>query len=425
MGQTTINNSDTGLVSRNAINDNFTELYASGVADIPIWQLSNIMQGLQRIPAFFRRLDSDNPSSGGSMKSNFVIASGPDLHIQWDALTRAETFIELIKYDKRKSNFYPDDPEPMVHAMVVQGDLLAASAADKQDIKDQYDILSGIGDGYVVDLLPGLGNHDNNSSVSNAVDTVMSKAELRVSLIDPIISSVDDIVAGAGSACYYYKDYLQYDPGPETSGQFKVRVIMLDELDVSEVIDGADYEYSQNSKRNYSQAQLTWLAETALNLPDVDWHVMILGHYRLQKESDYNTSKTALHNIIDAFAQQGTVVMNDTTTDFEFSLNVDFSSINGFDGAFIGYFYGHDHIPIISKLTINGTEYNNIEIPSLQPSAAGYNRQKETGTADIFTFIVVNPDDREIKLIRYGASTDITGSELPYGDYGIDPLITY
>jgi len=417
MAQTTINNGDSGLVARNAINDNFTELYASGVANIPIWQLSNIMQGLQRIPAFFRRRDPQT-GAASAMKSNFVIGSGPDMHWDLDALDRANTFIELIKWDKRNSDI---NPEQIVHAMVVQGDFMREDP-DKQVFKDRYAELAVIGAAYAVDLLFAIGNHDMNALYGDAVDTVMSKAELRTSLIDPIIANVNNVVAGSGNANYYYKDYVQ--SGPTTSDQFKVRVIVLDENDVSQVNDGTDYTYTQNAI-NYSQAQLTWLAETALNLPDEDYHVIIFGHKLLQTASTYNTSKQAVQNIIDAFAQQGTVVMNDTTTDFEFSLNVDFSTINGFNGVFVSYFCGHDHYPIISKITINGNQYNNIEIPSLSSSSPGYTRQKETGTKDMLTFIVVDTDNKEIKLLRYGNPSNIEGDELPYGDYGIDPLITY
>ena len=188
---------------------------------------------------------------------------------------------------------------------------------------------------------------------------------------------------------------------------------------------GSDYKYTMQSATNYSQAQLTWLAETALALPSSDWHVIIFGHESLVVAADYNTSHTAVQNIIDAYAVQGTVSMNDTTEDFEFSLDIDFSVINGFDGNVIGYFYGHGHIPIIAKTTINGSQYNNIEIPSAIQSSIGYNRQLLTGASDIMTFIVVNPTDKVIYLLRYGLACDIEGDGLPFGDYGIDTAITY
>lgn len=387
-----------------------------GAVNASVPQLSNIFDGLRRIPAFFRRIDPDIPTSPGSMLSRFIIASAPDTHTQWDYLIRFKTFVNLIKDDTR---FSVIAPERMVNAVMVQGDVTTEQTTKAESLAVFAEFTDMIAD-YGVDLLACFGNHDSNSSASNTTAIVLSKAEQRAALIDPIIANVTGIVSDVlnANACYYYKDY-------EEAGAYKVRVIVLDDYDMPQDITGDSYTYTIYNGRNYSQAQLTWLAEVALAVDDADHHVMIFSHESLVVSATHNTSHTARNNLIDAFAKQGTVIMNDATADFAFTLNVDFSVINGFNGHFIGYFYGHGHVPLNDTVTINGTEYNDTEIIASGAGALGYNKQPDTGVEDAGTFIITDTGDMRLFLLRYGTPCDKDGDGLPFGDYGIDSLIHY
>ena len=388
---------------------------ASSSINVPIWQLSNILDGIRRIPAFFRRVDPLEPSSPASMLKRFIIASAPDTHGKFEELTRFETFINLIKTDSS----IPGIPKTMVRALMVQGDVIV-----EQDTKagalSLFSDFATIGADYGVDLLACFDNHDSNSRYSNTTAIVLSKAEQRAALIDPIISSVDSIVADVGNAdaCYYYKDY-------DGGDGYKMRVIVLDQYDMPQNVIGDSYEYTMYVGRNYSQAQLTWLAETALAVPSEDYHVIFFCGGSLSNPATFNTSHTAVLQLVDAFTQQGSVDLDDATADFEFDIDVDFSVINGFNGSVVGWFRGDGHILNAATYAINGRDYNTISCPSADQQSIGYGRQPETGVTDMMTFIVVDTEDRNIFLLRYGCPCSESGDELPYGDLGIDPVITY
>ena len=388
-------------------------LIIPGTDNAQAWQLSNIFDGIRRIPAFFRRINPALPGSPGSMLKRFVIASAPDLHGKYDELVRFKTFIDLIKDDSSLS------PTDVVWGLMAAGDV-GLDMPTKAEFMTLLAEFATIGASYGVDLLALIDDHDSNSGNSNTTAIVLSKLEQRQALIDPIINSVSGIVSDVlnADACYYYKDY---DGGTS----FKVRVIALDQSDMSQDITGDSYTYPIHGATNLSQEQLTWLAEVALAVPSVDWHVMIFSGRSIGQAATYNTSHTAVQQLIDAFTQQGTVIMNDATADFAFTLNEDFSVINGFYGTVVGWFYGSGHIPLVQKYTINGREYNNIELPAADQQTIGWNRQANTGITDMMTFIVADTEDRRIFLLRYGNPCNVNGIGLPFGDFGIDSMINY
>lgn len=409
---------DNATQIKSVIDDNFTELYASGVATLPIWQLSNIFQAIQRIPAFFRRVDPENPDSPGSMFKRFTIASAPDIHTEFDAIERLETFINLIKDDTvlPGSQF---GSERVVQALMMQGDLIVDYNTKAEALASWVD-WAALVDGFGVDVFGAIGNHDINSRHSLKTDVVLGKTEQRENIIDPVLAETADIVIGASPVCYYYKDY---DSGG-TSNSFKVRLIVMDQYDMPHDIVGDEYKYQQSLK-HYSQAQLTWFAETALDLPSDEWHVIIFSHEGLDHASTQNDSYLVVQQLIDAYAVQGSVDMDDATEDFEYDIDVDFSVINGFNGSVIGWFYGHQHIILVEKIVINAREYNNILCPSADDQSVGWDRQLLSGARDMFTFIVVDTGDKRIFLLRYGIPCDVEGVGLPFGDFGIDTPITY
>jgi len=379
------------------INTNFTALG-------DMWQLAQDVAGIRRIPAFFKRINPLSPGSPGSMLNRFVITSAPDTHEHFASLPRLKKFINLVNTNNN------------VSAHVMQGDILTDKETKALALTASAEF-EAICDEFPIDVLPGIGNHDTNSYFSNETAVVLSKTEQREKVLNVALDNVDDVVFDAANpnTCYYYKDYL--DDG------YKVRVIHIDLYDMPQDVDGDSYKYVIYAHINYSNKQLNWLANIALNLPSSDYHVIMFGHQTMGATASYNTSGTAFLNIIDAFVTQGSVNMTDETADFAFDLDVDFSVINGFNGNFVGYFYGHGHVPLVGVTTINGNDYNNIELPAADTQSIGYYRIN--GTTDMATFIVLDTEDRRIFLLRYGNPCDVNGVGLPYGDLGIDTPITY
>lgn len=386
------------------INDNFEEMCNYS-------HLNNMYNALHRIPAFFKRINPESTASPYYMLKRFVINSSPDSHGYFEGLSRLLSFTNLIKDDSITGN--------IVKAIVMQGDLVREQNTKADDIL-LCDNLEAVSKECEIDFLTGLGNHDMNNLHGNTTDLVFSKAEQKEYMLTKPMANVSNLVFDSNNndACYWYKDYDEGD-------SYKVRIIMLDQYDMPQNIIGDSYKYTMKSALNFSNKQLNWFANVALNLPSEDWHVIVFGHESPTAATTYNNSNVAMYSIIDAFATQGIVNLSSIVEDFEYSIDIDFSAINGFNGNFISYFYGHGHIPLVSKITIHGHEYNNIELPSIDASSIGYSRIKDTGTYDMSTFIVVDTEDRKIFLLRYGCPCDVNGNGLPNGDYGIETEITY
>ncbi len=411
-GQKFVVDGDDGDDVRVALNDSISELFTIDTLHIPMWRLSNIMSAIQRVPAFFKRIDPDNPSSPASMLDRFVMAVATDIHTEYETLENFFEFVNLIHSD-------------IVVGCAMQGDISVDFYDTKAEaIGEGIDGFPGLAffeeacDTLNIDPLPAVGNHDQNDDNGQSVLIQLSKAEQREHIIDAGLDNVDDVVfneSHAGS-CYYYKDYLG-------GGDYKIRFIMLDQYDRPDTIVADEYVYGV--VKNYSQEQLTWFAETALALPDEDYHVVLFMHTNPTRSTANNNGYIAIQQIVDAFTQQGTYNASSGAGDFAYSLNLDYSVINGFDGIFVSFCSGHVHIPVVAEITINTRDYNNIQFPSIDAQSIGYSRIEFTGTREMATFLVVDVIDKTIFLLRYGNPCDVDGVGLPFGDFGIDTPITY
>lgn len=157
----------------------------------------------------------------------------------------------------------------------------------------------------------------------------------------------------------------------------KVRMIALNSIDIpySAESDGKcpylDAPYNQylggQHTFGYQQAQLDWLANTALKLPDTDWQVMIFQHHpmlnsfskRANADSDYQRfNYDILEGILNAF-QQGTAYAHDSTTGkapngatsalFACTLSADFTAQGA--GQIIAIWNGHIHRDLYTTTT--------------------------------------------------------------------------
>lgn len=370
------------------INSNFTELGQFG-------KQANMYQSLQRIPSFFKGLNTF------TAYDRFVFGSYTDVHQYFTRLMGFQRFVNIIS--------------SYVKCNIVQGDIIGESNTKANALS----ICQGFAEltlGFDVDTLPCIGNHDINAYYGNSVNLVLSKQEQRDNILNLAMAKTENTVFPSTSVCYYYKDYV--------TSSYKIRVIVLDQYETPETSTGGIYEYTMYQSKHYSNTQLNWLCNTALNLPDSDYHVILVNHEGLSSPSTYNDSYLVLKEIIDAFAIQGTVSMSDNTNNFEYNVVADFSSINGFNGNFVMCLYGHIHEPDVSKITINGRQYNNIRTIATG-KVYGYNKYENTGTEESASILIVDTMLKRIFILRYGNPCDFNGNGLPFGDYGIDVEITY
>lgn len=215
-----------------------------------------------------------------------------------------------------------------------------------------------------------VGNHDDDSfTVSQEV--LVPQDDL-YALIGRPFSRNYDVMNGA--KVYGYKDFPV----------FGIRLIMLD----SRIGDDRNGEDPLNW--GYDTDQINWLENVALN---TDYQVAIFSHMGVTKEyavANYQPVNGAtVRNKIESFVSNGGVV--------------------------IGFFHGHTHWDFIGQYSqTNGfhevsTGCGRVQTftPSYAPSGAVVpDRTSGTATQELYDFIVIKPESREVKMIRFGAGSD-------------------
>lgn len=191
------------------------------------------------------------------------------------------------------------------------------------------------------------GNHDENvvawSSVS---DSYITKAQ-RWSHYYAGFTNPGIVWGNSGNEGYHYFDV--------TRDGASVRFICLDQLDHPNP-SGDSVVYDVMALAVYSQAQINWLCNTALNVPD-GYGVVICNHFPFAPQlSDYSHDYAALNDgtfcqgwnmipeIVQAWVNRTT--LNKTYTgsvgDRNITVNANFSAI-GSSAQFVCYLCGHTH----------------------------------------------------------------------------------
>lgn len=102
----------------------------------------------------------------------------------------------------------------------------------------------------------------------------------------------------------------------------------------------------------FRNAQLNWLANTALKLPDNSWGVLIFTHAPLQGSfnSDPQINSDIMYGILNAFKNGTSYTGNGTTTGYTCNVSCNFTSQG--KGEVIAVISGHIHYD--SSMTKNG-----------------------------------------------------------------------
>lgn len=399
----------TGAEFKTAVNTNFSRCEpVVAYGELPIWQRLNIEQALIRISGYLR--------TGVLTAKNFASIAFPDTHYnkggsaavhRLGLYDRVAYFLNLINQDVN------GDTLTNIHNAIVNGDFIA-----RQGSPTKAQVIDAIGDiadkipSYPVDLFFTPGNHDFNSEYSTSADIVLSNQDLYDNLFLVMRSNITDIVMPENK-CYWYKDYVTDD--------FKVRFIGLNGYEWPEVVDGSNnYLYGHTGGQNgtvdgyFSQAQIEWLCDEALNLPSDDYHAVINSH----------TFNNIPITIINAFVTNGAVTytVDEGDENLDFSVTRDFAVINGFTGNFVAHIVGHGHVPLKQKDSYYST-YWQIMNPGGW-GADGFFRFMDSDMCDIN---IVDTANRKVVIGRYGLAQAPDGTGLPFGDQGVsaDDLIEY
>ena len=241
-----------------------------------------------------------------------------------------------------------------------------------------------------------VGNHDCNAITNNRIDNVLTNKE-RHSMFSKIKKH-----GGVFDKTNKFGNYFYYD-----DDENKVRYISLNCHDIPFVSDdGISYKFNGFHVANYSNKQLNWVCNVALNLEGKeDYLVIPIGHSPLdptgiQYADAQPFNSNVMFNIFKAFVEGTSYSYSGNDQYDSYSVNVDFK---GKKGIIPVHHFGHTHHDNFAINTFN--MYNQ---PNLNK-----NREKNLTPKDEFTFTLITVDktNRKIYATRHGYGED---SEFSY-----------
>lgn len=190
----------------------------------------------------------------------------------------------------------------------------------------------------------------------------------------------------------------------------KLRAIFLDIVD-TQTVDG------QKPRRSYAfgNGQLNWIANTALQLPDKDWGVVLFSHFAPVPVSVSDVGllfgSDALWEILMAFKNGTSYSASAKKGDFFYDVSCDFSDQG--KGELIGYFCGHYHAdlilnnqgtPIIGCLQAGGDNFR----CGIGTDGTVHKKVQGSGEESAFSMFTINRNERRVYCIRCGAGPDFS-----------------
>ncbi len=240
-------------------------------------------------------------------------------------------------------------------------------------------------------MLPG--NHDTGigQTPKLVAEDAMTEHDLKNAYhtVKPLYGEVRN-----GDSLYFYKDLTDK----------KVRVIGLNSSDIPWTTDSqGNYVHNRLEEAGFSVTQLKWLVDVALKLPDNSWQVVFFFHHPLSTGTFYNAQ--ALIDIIKAFKNGGSVVINRSDVDDMqiVGLKADFTTQGA--GTVIGVFNGHYHADSQDLTTLNGTPIV-VTDASLSNSIGEQLERRNTVNEDCWETISIDTNARTIHCYRFGRGSD-------------------
>lgn len=202
---------------------------------------------------------------------------------------------------------------------------------------------------------------------------------------------------------YYYVDFSKQ----------KIRMICLNTTEIRkdvDILNSTKSEFQRNGA--FSIEQLTWLADTALQVPE-GWAVMMISHIPPIKGADVGVENettadapfhtrgiknNALTTICEAFlaGEKGSVKVPQNGNK---TISYDFTALK--DVEFIGHFSGHVHEDSVSQY--NGITYVVVNCTTPQKRwDTSLDREAGTETALSLNSFIIDRDTRTVECIKVG-----------------------
>jgi predicted phosphodiesterase len=249
------------------------------------------------------------------------------------------------------------------------------------------------------------GNHDDNSIQSEDVANIQSTL-LPPEYYEVMLKRLEGKVRFDSSnqyGLYYYYDFPEY----------KLRSIFLNSIDIpyiAHIKRPTAWKYAGQSTYAYSDAQLNWLANTALRLPSRQWNVMLFTHINPFPEGMIGADAQGYNDqillaILEAFKAGEDYQSKPSAGDFAQSVSVKFSKQG--PGKIIAFFYGHTHSE--QFFDRNGIQYISTWNDSPYQSASNPNApSRVAGTLSEFCLNVITIDFLQSKLFmtKFGVGSD-------------------
>lgn len=342
--------------------------------------------------------------------NNFMFVQMNDIHVSVGNEDRVSNFAEAITFlAEAKVQI------PQIKFGISNGDLCDGRRTSKASHAGDIASYMGAYANTVNLWANSLGNHDDNSA-GNIFANTYTKAEQRAAFIDPMLAKFAAFQAPASPACYYYWD--------DTAT--KVRCIVLDPTDQPRLVAtaGTANKYQGLVDYAFSQTQLSWLVDTALNVSALTtptaWTVVVFCHVPIRNTAlgAFKHPTSIIPRIMNAFKSGITVTESYTDTtnagDFSYSVTKNFATLNGGGVNFAGYFSGHRHRDYIN-LDTEFTDQSNIIMLNgwalrdmASPIFSLVNRSLSTATQNSFDLVILNTNTKKVRTIRFGAGQTVT-----------------
>lgn len=331
------------------------------------------------------------------------------LHIS-DGHTGGTSEMRNFKEALRVANsIYKDN---ILSAVVDTGDITNGGQLTKAAWLSQYQAWAATMKTAAPPYLMCLGNHDTNNQSGQALENVPTQAELFDNAFSDIAEKTPAIVWGDATNKKRYC-YLDVTQGGRT-----VRIIMLD------MTDHADYTGSNANyhwENVYSQDQIDWLANTALNVPD-GYGVIICNHFPIAPNRGSNWSEEwpsadgtfvqgwkLIPEIVDAWQRRTTIskTYNDTVGNQNIVANYNFSSVPS-GAVFVCYLVGHLHAKEAYQVKEeNGVSFNQLMLCEDSSGRIGValnrvNKRYGTISDNAFSCLSVDLDEMKVYRTSYG-----------------------
>lgn len=228
-----------------------------------------------------------------------------------------------------------------------------------------------------------LGNHDDNRYINKDV--------LHADV------SAYDYTPGEMYSYYTQRSQFRRVPNVDNHGldyyidypEFKIRMFCLDSNHYYSGDESSPHGYLNCWWYGFQDSTVIWMREQLAAIP-AGWSVLVLTHMSAIKEN--NADNVAYRNM----AEMKSVIQN--------YIN------NG--GSYIATFYGHSHCDWSAttpwlEISFDCQKcYNSSPSYPNMPGATHATRTQGTASEDCWNIVIVQPNSRKIKVIRFGAGND-------------------